>query len=249
MLNFWVNIGYLSLNPLHVIKGDSLDKNNQLFTSQARILEIDEWEALIETLYDLPEETLHQQQEKMRIKLIMMMLFFLGIRIEELTQLTWSALQKQISKRDKRERWWIFVTGKGAKKKKIPVHHLLLETIKSYRALFKLPEEPIAYDPEPFIPSFRKNKGLGKRQIFKLIKDLAQLTIEKYANTRELDIKKLKDFSPHWLRHASASSQNAAGIIDAFIKANMGHSKIETTHIYIHTDDEARHDAIQKLQL
>ena len=113
MLNFWINIGYLSLNPLHALltKGDMLDKNTQVFTSQARVLEPEEWDALIDTLYDLPEVTVYQQQEKMRLKLIIMLFFFLGIRIDELENHTWGALRKQYDKRNNNHKWWFFIKG------------------------------------------------------------------------------------------------------------------------------------------
>jgi site-specific recombinase XerD len=52
MFDFWVKIGYLSLNPLHAIvgKGDNIDANTQMFTSQARILESNDLDKLLEIL-------------------------------------------------------------------------------------------------------------------------------------------------------------------------------------------------------
>ncbi|NNM43753.1 MAG: site-specific integrase [Chlamydiae bacterium] len=245
MLDFWVKIGYLSLNPLHAIvgKGDNIDANTQMFTSQARILEPNELEALVLTLYDLPEKSLYQKHEKMRSKLIVMLLFFLGVRIDVLSTHTWGAFQKQ------GEFWWFFVRGKGNKQGKIPVHNILLEEVKLYREYFKWSSEPSPLETEPLVPRFRKNKALTTRRIHGLIKDLAKRTADSYFQNNPAVQMKFEKFSTHWMRHIALTWQDMAHIEDIFIKANAMHSKIETTNIYRHTFDNKRHEEIQKVNL
>ena len=61
--------------------------------------------------------------------------------------------------------------------------------------------------------------------------------------------KKLKAASPHWIRHTSASHQNAAGMPFTMVKDNLRHKSIQTIQIYVHTEDEERFLQMQKLQL
>jgi len=246
MLDFWIDIGYLSLNPLKALAGgfNNPDPTSQTLDTQARILEPEELAALLQTVLDLPEKTPHQTQEKMRLNLILKILFYLGLRINELVTHTWGAFQKVQGK------WWFFVKGKGGKRGKIPIHHDLWDEIKAFRHYFEMPEEPIPLEENPIIPNWRhEGKALGARQINKLLKDLARRAGKLYFYDQPHVQNKLEKFSAHWGRHLSATWQGREGLTLAFIQANLRHSKEGTSRIYIHENDNQRHEAMQKLKL
>jgi hypothetical protein len=60
---------------------------------------------------------------------------------------------------------------------------------------------------------------------------------------------KLEKFSPHWLRHLSASHQDKAGIPVSMIRENHRHQSAQTTQIYIHSEDNARFLEMQKIKM
>lgn len=51
----------------------------------------------------------------------------------------------------------------------------------------------------------------------------------------------LRRASTHWLRHTAASHQADAGTDLRHIQKNLRHTSIETTAIYLHAEDDARH--------
>lgn len=54
-------------------------------------------------------------------------------------------------------------------------------------------------------------------------------------------ISRLNRVSPHWLRHTSATIQINSGIDIRVVQANLRHSSIHTTMLYLHLDDDLRH--------
>jgi hypothetical protein len=88
---------------------------------------------------------------------------------------------------------------------------------------------------------------LTERAVHLLCKECAQ---EASALTQDNYIKeKMSRFSPHWLRHFSASIQAKNDVPFEFIKAHHRHAKDETTRLYIHHEDQIRHDWSQKITL
>ena len=50
-------------------------------------------------------------------------------------------------------------------------------------------------------------------------------------------------------RHLSAGYQDRVGISMTMIQENLRHSSINTTKIYVHADDVAKSDAMEKIAL
>ena len=59
--------------------------------------------------------------------------------------------------------------------------------------------------------------------------------------------KKLYKLSPHWFWHHFASFQASLGIAPEQIQQNMRHVNHQTTMMYIHTNEERRHEAIKNI--
>ena len=243
LMNFLFNARYLEFNPLKLVRNIRTTKNSfqeAKIKVLERILEEDEWEALKETVFELPEETDNQQKYKARMRFIVAIMFLLGLRINELVTSSWNAFRLHKGK------WWFFVRGKGDKLGMVPVNDELLFEIKVYRSSIGLSELPEASDELPIITSIRNNKPITTRQVHKLLKELGEKTSLKFSD--EQKINKLKGFSPHWLRHLSATIQADVGVRFEHIKANHRHENENTTRKYIHTFDEERHEDMQKLK-
>ena len=195
-------------------------------------------------LESLPEATAREKYEKERLHFLITLLYFTGLRINELTTHTWGAFRKV------QYDWWFWVIGKGDKLGKIPVNDELLQTIIRYRTHLGCSSAlPQPDETNPIIASTNKNKALTPRHINKLLKKLALLTIKLHFYDRPEKAEKLRKFSAHWLRHFSASMQDRAGMQFKHIRANLRHENDETTRRYVHAWDKERHEEMKKLSL
>lgn len=244
LLNYLVDARYLNFNPLTLMRKRQIRKFSQplSLSLQERMLELDEWHAMLDTLDNLPDKEISQKKEKERLRFLVYILFFLGLRISELATHTWSSFRKIEND------WWFYVVGKGDKAGMIPVCDELLRAIINYRAFLKKSPYPHSDEIAPLICSVSSDKAISPRQINKILKKLALETAKKFEIQPE-KMKKLKKFSAHWLRHLSASMQDRAGIQFKHIRANHRHENDETTRRYVHSIDKERHRDMQKLSI
>lgn len=247
-LGYLVDAGYLEHNAFSLIrlKGRFKDEMaDRKLTLQERILNQEEWLAILDALNNEPYEPEQNFRKKNRLNLLINILYFLGLRIHELEKSTWSNF-KNIN-----EKWWFMVKGKGGRLGKIPVNTHLLQIIIRYRheeSLSPLPSV-LGHETRPIICSLTNTQqALSARQMSNLIKDLACKAAKNFSDN-PVSQKKLRSFSPHWLRHLSASRQDLAGISFTHIKENLRHKNEETTRHYVHAFDDARHKEMEKLSL
>jgi len=245
LINYLVDAKYLLANPIKLIKKYrdlSIDPEEQKYKVWARMLEADEWQAVEETLQNLPEQEGKEQLYKTRTQLLFGLLYLLGLRIHEVSQATWGAFRKLNGN------WWFFVKGKGGKLGHVPVNDQLLSMIKIYRlSLNKLPL-PEEGELEPVFISVKTKQALTTRQLFSDVKKIGKLAAGKFKldpNKKQ----KLASLSPHWLRHLSASHQDLVGISGTMIQANHRHSSYATTQIYLHAPDDIRAREMQKMHM
>jgi len=245
LFNYLVAARYLIFNPLTIIKkykSRKIHLSSEALSLHERILEVEEWHAILDTLENLPEALPEEKKEKERCRFLVHILYFLGLRIEELTTHTWNAFRKI------ENQWWFFVRGKGDKKAKIPVNDQLLRSLIQYRVFLCKPPLPPIEDTTPLIHSFRTEKAITSRQINKILKKLALATAKQFMDHPD-KAKKIKKFSAHWLRHLSASMQDRSGIAFKHIRHNLRHENDETTRRYVHAFDQERYQDMQKLTL
>lgn len=243
LMNYLVEACYLLRNPLKLmrrVKKQISHYEERKLDIQARILEPDEWHAFTQALENLPEATSKEKTEKERLRLIVYMLFYLGLRINELTTHTWSSF-RQIE-----GLWWFVVKGKGGKIAKVPVHDDLWKLALKYRIQQNKYPVPAADEHTPLVTALENENALGNRQINNLLK-LVGVAAAKQFEDNPLKANKLKKLSAHWLRHQSATMQSRAGVPELQIQANLRHGKSDTTRLYIHQYDIERHVQLQKI--
>ena len=246
LFNYLVQAHYLVFNPLGLIRkrhsSKKIPDGTATFQLQERILDVDEWNMMLDVLENFSEVSIAEKKEKTRLKFLVAILYFLGLRIEELSTHTWGAFKKIDGQ------WWFFVIGKGCKPGKIPVNDALLREIIHYRSFLHKPPLPMINEAAPLIHSFRTGQKITPRQINKILKKLALETVKKFKDQPDKE-KKLKKFSAHWLRHLSASMQDRVGIAFKHIRGNLRHENDETTRRYVHALDDERYQDMQKLTL
>lgn len=240
LMSYLVDARYAEFNPFVLMRRKTRFQDKfalQGLAIQERILGPREWEAIIQALNSYPDDP-----KKERLTFLVTILFLLGLRIDELARASWSQF-RQIN-----QKWWFFVQGKGDRMGKIPVNQELLHAIITYRYAQGKSPLPTELDMSPIICSLSdSNVGLGTRQMSNLIKELANKAAEYFPNEVHIQ-KKLLRFSPHWLRHLSASAQDLAGISFTHIKHNLRHQNEQTTRQYVHAYDDERHKDMEKLK-
>jgi integrase len=237
---------YLSFNPFMLIKRRTRGMDNaatRFIQQQHRAIGQEEWVAILSVLTSYPDQNPKEIFHKKRLRFIVVMLYFLGLRVEELATHTWEAFQL-----DKEGLWWFYLIGKGNKPRLIPVADDLLREIIQYRNFLNKPTYPSARECEPIITDFTKIRPTTARHIHYVFKMLVRHTAATFVNEPEKAARVAK-FSPHWIRHLTATMQDEVGIKEGYIQDNLGHTDSRTTQRYIHRVNRSRHDANQKLKL
>ncbi len=232
-LSFLVDANYVTHNPFALIRRKSrftISSEEQALQVHERILTTEEWQAFLLTV----------RSADARARFMVSMLYFLGLRIDELAKARWHDCKRLQGK------WWFFVCGKNNRLGKIPVNTELLHAIMTYRHHHDMAPLPDPLDDTPIFKSPRGELGLTSRHISTIIKSLAQKAAQQFL-VGTPSHEKLKRLSPHWLRHLSASRQDLAGISLTHIKSNLRHENEQTTRIYVHAFDDERHRDMEKL--
>ncbi len=244
LMNYLVEAKYLTTNPIKLIKKYrdlSINPESQKYQVWARMLEVDEWEAVQRALQALPEKSSKEQQYKTRTQLLFGLLYLLGLRIHEVANATWGSF------RQLNGNWWFFVKGKGGKLGHVPVNDQLLSMIKIYRLSLRKNPLPELDELESVLISQKTKKSLSIRQLFGNVKSIGKLAALKFQDP--LKRQKLESLSPHWLRHLSASHQDLVGISSTMIQANHRHGSFATTQIYLHAPDALRAQEMQRMKI
>ncbi len=189
LFSFGVKTGYLSANPASMIKtAKAKDALNE------RILMAEEVKQLINAA------------KNERNRLILVLLYILGLRISELVGLNWSDFQPND------ESVTVTIFGKGHKTRTLLITHQLWKQLKQLTRS----------DQTEAVFLSRFGNRLDRHAIHRLIKK----AVEKSGINPHT--------SAHWLRHAHAchSLNNGAGI-DLVMKS-LGHSSLAVTSRYLH---------------
>lgn len=239
---------YVPANPFSLIKQkvvETFDLEERKIQMMERILTLSEFQLLYNALYSDNATERYSPSWIARSRFILLFMGYLGLRVSEFVNAKWDNFIYR------ENCWWIIVTGKGRKTARVPVNNHCLDAINQYRAAFDLPmlsleslnNDPICFS---FLPSGQPvfEKPLTQRSVHMICRAIADLAIQNGATSSAFE-----HFSPHWLRHFSASMQAQSDIPFAMIKAHHRHSKDETTRIYLHHDDKIRHDWSQKYQI
>lgn len=157
-------------------------------------------------------------EEGVRLRCVLELLYATGLRISELVTLPLAAAQ-----RDPR---FLLVRGKGGKERVVPLSPPSREALTAYLAVRKhfLPAEAAS---RFLFPSRGRDGFLTRQRCGQLLKELALA-----AN---LDPARL---SPHVLRHAFASHLLDHGADLRSVQQMLGHADIATTQIYTHVQGD-----------
>jgi integrase/recombinase XerD len=147
-----------------------------------------------------------------RDRAMLEMLYATGMRVTELIELRFSAIDMQMG--------LVRVTGKGNKQRLVPVHERALTSVREYLlnarpALLKGRSSPIL-----FVTA--RGAGMTRQAFWAAIKSAG-----KKAGI-------FQGLSPHVLRHTFATHLLEGGADLRSVQAMLGHADISTTEVYTH---------------
>lgn len=244
MYAWLVEAGWVGHNPFRLMR----DKRRRLDNRRAgieRYLEAPLWEWFWGWLNGAnrpsAEEgvTSRERYEEARRRVIFGFAYLLAPRIAEMS----AARMGDFHRRE--GRWWWSVVGKGGKLASIPVPPDMLLLLKEWREILGLSPEPQPDEATPLLRALDGKRGIGDNRLYRLIRQaFAQAADDLEAEQGEGArgwVLRLRQATPHWLRHTALTHQAQAGVELRYLAATARHSRLDTTARYLHAEDEAWH--------
>lgn len=238
LFSYLVEAGYLSGNPLGLMRRKIKQRTTNKDLLAERFLEKGLWQAVVNYIESLPKETQRDKKDYERIRFLFHLLYLLGPRVSEVATAKMSDI-KQI-----RGRWWWQVTGKGQKMQLIPVNDDMLNALIRYRQFYGLSVLPRPDETQGLFMSLNGTKNINANMVYRLVKKVFTECAKSIEKERPDFADKLKQASTHWMRHTSITHQTDAGIELRYIKRNARHESVETTMLYQHAEEENWHNAM-----
>ncbi len=155
---------------------------------------------------------------------IIQMLYGCGLRVSELTSLTFSNFYAKEE--------FIRVMGKGNKERLIPIHQGIVEAIQHYDSQMRRHLDVKPKFGDHIFLSVRGN-ALSRIMVYNIVKKCAA------------DAGITKSVSPHTLRHSFATELISNGANLRAVQDMLGHASIITTEIYTHLDQKHLSDTLK----
>lgn len=199
LFTFATKTGYLERNPALAL--DNLKTPDKIYS---KVLSRAQVERMIE------------MEENQRNQMILKILYFTGVRVDEISKLKKSSFQQS------ENGMIMMVEGKGRKVRSIHLPRHLSDEILQFT--FALDNSDCLFTNERLIDfgiEIFERKPISNSQIFRIVKAAAA-----HAN---LSVEP----SPHWLRHTSATHAIEAGAPIHVVQRSLGHESISTTGKYL----------------
>jgi len=252
LMSWLVNAGYLSGNPLGLIR----NKRNKSSTESPykkveRFLDDDMWTAVLMVVETMPIESHKERYQKERIRFMLTFFALLGARINELSKCIMPDFQSNVGG------WFWQVVGKGNKYATVAMPKDMVDALMRWRKFLGLPALPKRNEKIAAIPSVNYHyevqfdkPGLKPRRINEILKEFFEkAAFELSAGGQEDKAEKIRSASAHWLRHTSITQKINAGINQRLVQIDARHSDARTTGLYTHDEEKLRSKESQKHQI
>jgi len=240
LFGYLVAAGYLAGNPLALRRRRTPARKP---AGVERYLEQATWESVLDSVERWPQASVRDRQHFERSRWVLRLLHGTGLRASEAVRARASDLQSR------RGNWWLRVVGKGQVEGDVPVGDELMAAYTRYRRFHGLPETIAPGDASPLLMSITGNDkvhGVTATSLYLIIKEVFARAADELEPIEPATATLLRRASTHWLRHTAATHQADAGNDLRFIQKNLRHASLETTALYLHADDDRRHQATVK---
>ncbi len=241
--NYLVQSNYLIGNPLAVDRRRK-KRNKSKNKIIDRYLELDEINAVLQSLSEHLINDDKQKFQVIRARYIVLLLFYTGLRIAE------AANNRMGNFLQRENNWFLRVTGKGKKVREIPVPDDLLNALGEFRFNIGLPSSvPKFREKTPLIPMQNLKQPISTRRIDQILRWAFDLGSAQFEPDEPRKASKLRAASAHWLRHSYVTYLLESGAPLKVAQENAGHSDVGTTMHYRHVAQTDRHAATRNLSL
>lgn len=241
MFSWLVEAGYLAGNPLAL----SRRKRRLAAPRVSRFLPVEHWEVVKATIEAMPVQSARERLQAARCRWLFSLLYIGGLRVSETCDTTMGGFFSRRST-DTRERWWLEITGKGGKTRLVPATGELMTELMRYRKAQGLSMLPLEGENTPLvIPLIGPNKPMARSAIHEIVKAIfreSAARLRQRGSEFEAAAVHLEQASTHWMRHTAGSHLSEKADLKV-VRDNLGHANISTTSVYLHSEDDARHDA------
>ena len=133
--------------------------------------------------------------------------------------------------------------GKGSKAARVALPPLARTGLDRFLVARRLPVTPSRWRPDtPLIPSLAEDgaAAITSVRLWKVMQRFFAQTADQVDADNPALAQKLRQASPHWMRHTHATHALARGAELTTVRDNLRHASISTTSIYLHGDDVKR---------
>jgi len=234
-----VAAGYLAGNPLALMRRRGRKTARRNPASVDRFLEQDVWQDLVAFVETLPQERPRDREHYERVRYLFAILYLAGPRVSEVATHTMGNVL------ERRGKWWWEITGKGGKTSQIPVNQELLAALSRYRRFLGLSALPEPEESTPLIMSLKGNRSISGNMVYRIVKEVLAQAANELESEFPHKAEKLRKASTHWFRHTAITHQADAGIELRYLNKSARHSKLETTAVYLHAEEDSWHNAME----
>lgn len=256
LFSWLVQAGYLAGNPLALAR----QRRANAAPRVVRFLEEDLWSQVKVTIQAMPAVTSRELATQARARWLFSLLFLCGLRISEVVGNTMGGFFCRVDKAGE-SRWWLEIVGKGNKTRLVPATSELMVELTRYRRSLALPPVPIEHEAMPLLmpvwwqaPANQRGSNIevpealtraAVHQVVKSVFELAAQDLESQNPDLAARAERLRAASAHWLRHTAGSRMADQDVDLRHVRDTFGHASISTTNIYLHAEDNRRHQAIE----
>lgn len=248
--------GYLAGNPWSGVHGPRSAKPT---LDAGRSFTAAQWRFICERLGQLPDTSANQ-----RLQVALPLLYATGLRLSEVVaaktdDLEWQSLPAADNGAPE-EGWWLSVVGKREKLRRVPVPDDVIARLGRYlevRGFFAdaMARRGIALLGHATDQADRAqwakrdlagaDAPVAASTLYRQVKGFFQTCATALAHTDARDAERLAAASTHWMRHTHVSHALAAGVPLQVAQQNAGHDSLDTTTVYVTTEDARRMAAMR----
>ncbi|WP_455286553.1 phage integrase family protein [Cupriavidus necator] len=207
------------------------------------------WQYVVDALDALPPGL-----AGLRLQVTLHLLHDGGLRLGEVVAASTDNLSRVALRRadgTTAEGWMLEVLGKGAKTRLVPVPDRWLALLGRYLTARGLPTDPRGAPGMPLLGGVRgtvdANVGVTGSAVHGQLKRFCAGCAARLEAADPLLAARLRQASAHWLRHSHINHALDAGVPLEIVQQNVGHASLDTTTLYVHTEEARRLDAMRQL--
>jgi integrase/recombinase XerD len=248
LFSWLVQAGYLAGNPLAL----SRHRTKHAAPRITRYLDPSIWQEVKAYIASMPRDTERATAHAYRVRWLVTLLYLGGLRIAEVGA---NSMGQFFMRRDAdgAVRWWLTIHGKGGKERLVPATQEMMTELSRYRQHLGLSALPSSNEDTPLILPIGAtvaNDGvqtctpLTRATLHTIVKDVfagAAACLRAIDEESIARAEVLEKASAHWLRHSAGSHMADQQVDLRMVRDNLGHASLTTTSIYLHTDDDRRH--------